>query len=137
MTSADVPSASGEPTPSRSKRSDRRRTPPRARPARSATRKRDGLAEVEATDQVFAALSHSSRRQILMVLHFRGGEMTAGEIAERFACTWPTTSRHLKVLIDAGLVVVEQRGRVRHYRVDRARVKSVVGEWVKWFDETK
>lgn len=39
--------------------------------------------------------------------------MTAGEIAERFSCTWPTTSRHLRVLESAGLVRVEKRGRAR------------------------
>ena len=44
------------------------------------------LADVDA---VFAALAHASRRHILLVLHYRGGEMTAGEIAARFDCTWP------------------------------------------------
>ncbi len=71
----------------------------------------------ERVDAVFAALAHESRRQILLVLHFRGGRATAGEIAQRFACTWPTTTRHLKVLIDAGLVRVEKRGRERWYEL--------------------
>jgi hypothetical protein len=43
---------------------------------------------------VFAALDNAARRQILMILHFRGDRMTAGEIADRFSCSWPTTSRH-------------------------------------------
>ena len=30
--------------------------------------------------------------------------MTAGEIDERFQHTWPTTSRHLRVLEGAGLL---------------------------------
>lgn len=87
----------------------------------------------EATDLVFAALAHSSRRQILLVLHFRGDEMTAGEIADRFGCSWPTTSRHLRVLEGADLVQVEKRGRKRVYRLNRRLLLRVAGEWVEWF----
>ena len=46
-----------------------------------------------AVDAVFGALAHASRRHILLVLHYRGGEMTAGDIARRFECSWPTTTR--------------------------------------------
>ena len=67
------------------------------------------------------------------MLHFRGGELTAGEIAERFACSWPTTSRHLRVLEDAGLVSVEPRGRERVYRLERERLE-VVRDWLDWFE---
>jgi DNA-binding transcriptional ArsR family regulator len=44
--------------------------------------------------------------------------MTAGELAERFDCTWPTVTRHLQRLLEARLVTVEQRGRERWYRLD-------------------
>jgi DNA-binding transcriptional ArsR family regulator len=86
------------------------------------------LADVES---VFKALAHASRRHILLVLHFRGGEMTAGEIASRFGCTWPTTTRHLRVLQDAGLVRVEKRGRERICRVDRERLADAAGGWLR------
>ena len=89
------------------------------------------LAEIEA---VFSALAHHSRRQVLLVLRFRGGEMLAGEIAERFACAWPTTTRHLKILESAGLVRVEKRGRERVYRLDDARLRRVAGDWLRWFE---
>lgn len=88
---------------------------------------------LEAVDAVFGALAHASRRHILLVLHFRGGQMTAGEIAGRFECSWPTTTRHLKVLREAGLVVVERRGRERVYRLDRARLHDVAGAWLANF----
>ena len=60
--------------------------------------------------------------------------MSAGEIADRFGCSWPTTSRHLAVLRDAGLVTVEKRGRERCYVLERERLKGVVGDWLGWFD---
>jgi DNA-binding transcriptional ArsR family regulator len=59
--------------------------------------------------------------------------MTAGEIAARFDCTWPTTSRHLKVLLDAGLVEQHKHGRERIYRLARDRLASVVGHWLATF----
>jgi DNA-binding transcriptional ArsR family regulator len=90
---------------------------------------------LEDLEAVFGALAHASRRQILLVLHFRGGEMTAGEIASRFGCTWPTTTRHLGVLVDAGLVEVEKDGRHRIYRLRRGLLRGVLGGWLGAFDE--
>lgn len=94
-------------------------------------------AEVAAADQVFEALAHPSRRQVLLTLQFRGGEMTAGEIAERFGCSWPTTTRHLNLLRHAGLVSVVKRGRERIYRVEADRLRHVVGAWLAWFPAQK
>jgi DNA-binding transcriptional ArsR family regulator len=84
-------------------------------------------------EAVFSALAHASRRQILLVLLFRGGEMAAGDIADRFACAWPTTTRHLRVLESAGLVRVEKRGRERVYRLYAGRLLAVTGDWLRWF----
>jgi DNA-binding transcriptional ArsR family regulator len=59
--------------------------------------------------------------------------MTAGKIADRFDCSWPTTSRHLRLLEDAGLVSVEQRGRERVYVLEEERLRRVVGRWLAHF----
>jgi DNA-binding transcriptional ArsR family regulator/catechol 2,3-dioxygenase-like lactoylglutathione lyase family enzyme len=69
---------------------------------------------------VLAALANDGRRRILRVIADRGGEMTSGEIAEQFSTAWSTTTRHLAVLREAGLVSVETRGRERVYRADPA-----------------
>ncbi len=95
----------------------------------------DAERQLADVDAVFGALANASRRHILLVLHFRGGEMTAGDIAGRFGCSWPTTTRHLGILRDAGLVTVEQRGRERHYRVDGARLSAVAGHWLDTFED--
>ena len=84
---------------------------------------------------MFGALAHPSRRQILLVLLFRGGRMTAGQIAERFSCAWPTTTRHLRVLLAAGLIKVERAGRERIYCLDRERLKTVMAQWLQWFQK--
>jgi len=97
-------------------------------PSRSSSNGKS-LADYEA---VFAALDNAARRQILLILHMRGDEMSSGEIAERFACAWPTTSRHLRKLESAGLVTVERSGRGWIYRLDHERL-GVVAEWLGWF----
>ncbi len=94
---------------------------------------RDGIAELEELERVFHALSHASRRHILLVLHARGGRVNAGQIAKRFACSWPTTTRHLRVLEAAGLVRVERQGRERFYRVEKSRLLGAVGGWLGHF----
>ena len=84
-------------------------------------------------ERVFGALSHASRRHILLVLHHHGGEMTAGEIAARFECSWPTTTRHLRRLEVAGLVAVEKEGRERIYRLEADTLRAVAGGWLDSF----
>ena len=86
-----------------------------------------------ALEAVCAALAHPARRQILLTVHFRGGSVAAGEIAARFAHAWPTTTRHLRVLEQAGLLRSKQRGRSRIYTIQRPRLE-VLHEWLAWFD---
>jgi DNA-binding transcriptional ArsR family regulator len=89
-----------------------------------------GLADLDDLDAVFGALAHRARRTIIGVLHARGGEMTSKAIAERFDHSWPTTTRHLRVLEDAGLVTITLRGRERIYRLNGARLRDVAGGWI-------
>lgn len=93
-----------------------------------------GIADLQALESVFGALAHQSRRTILLVLLARGGEMTSGDIAARFDCSWPTTTRHLRILQDAGLVRVVLRGRQRVYRLDAGRLRAVAGGWLARFE---
>ncbi len=92
-------------------------------------------AEQELTEfeEVFWALAHASRRHILVVLNSRGGKMPAGDIADRFSCSWPTTTRHLKVLEKAGLVQVTREGREQIYEINRNRLE-VAKKWLGWFE---
>lgn len=92
-----------------------------------------GLADLRDLDLVFGALAHQSRRTILSVLDARGGEMTSGAIADRFDCSWPTTSHHLRVLENAGLVTIALRGRERVYRLQAGRLHAVARAWLDRF----
>lgn len=89
-----------------------------------------GLRELDEIDAVFGALAHETRRHILQVLAARDGEMTAGDLSARFAHSWPTTTRHLGLLLGAGLVTVKAVGRERRYRIARQRLGDVLGLWL-------
>jgi DNA-binding transcriptional ArsR family regulator len=90
--------------------------------------------ELKELERVCKALAHASRRHVLVVLNARGGSMTAGEIASRFSCSWPTTSRHLRVLEEAGLVRVDRNGCEWLYVLENERLSKVMGSWLKWFE---
>src|ERR1700692_2894010 len=89
--------------------------------------------ELHDLEVVFGSLAHPSRRQILLVLKLRGGAMTAGGIAGGFSCKWPTTTRHLRTLENAGLISVRKEGRERLYELNRNRLVDTVTGWLKWF----
>lgn len=88
---------------------------------------------LEALEVAFAAIAHASRRQILLTVHIRG-QMSAGDIAKRFAYAWPTISRHLRILEDAGLLTHEKQGTSRYYRVNHERLR-LARDWFGWFEE--
>lgn len=88
----------------------------------------------DAYEAVFTALAHPVRRRILMTVYFKGGSMTAGEIAEIFEHAWPTTTRHLQILEAARLLEHERQGRIRRYRIDCHRLE-LVRDWLAWFSK--
>ena len=74
------------------------------------------------SNQVFRALADETRRRILRLL--RDGPLTSGEIAGRFDSSWPTISRHLSVLREAGLVATERTGQEIRYELDSVSVDA-------------
>jgi DNA-binding transcriptional ArsR family regulator len=89
---------------------------------------------LDETDKVFSALSHDVRRHIVLLLGQSGGELPSGYLAQRFQHSWPTTTRHLKVLEDAGLIEVRRHGRTSNYRLNRDHVQRVLGAWIGLLD---
>ena len=80
---------------------------------------------------MFEALAHDARRQIVLVLAHYGPELPSGYLATRFVHSWPTTTRHLRVLERAGVVSVRREGRNVLYRLERDEVVRVVGRWLE------
>jgi DNA-binding transcriptional ArsR family regulator len=89
---------------------------------------------LQETESVFEALSHEVRRHIVLLLSHLGDELPSGYLAKRFAHSWPTTTRHLRVLEAAGLVSVRREGRSCVYRLERDRLHRVVSGWLALLD---
>jgi DNA-binding transcriptional ArsR family regulator len=85
-------------------------------------------------DATFQALAEPRRRAILRELGDR--ELTAGEIASRFAVTRPAISQHLAVLRAARLVEERRDGTRRWYRARRDGLVPV-RDWVGAFWEAQ
>ncbi|HEX3578593.1 MAG TPA: metalloregulator ArsR/SmtB family transcription factor [Thermoanaerobaculia bacterium] len=81
-----------------------------------------------ASNDVFRAIADPTRRAVLELL--RRADRTVSEIAEPFHISQPAISQHLKVLLDAGLVEVEQSGRERRYRL-RLKPLRPVDRWIR------
>lgn len=78
-------------------------------------------------DRVFQALASMPRRKILAYLN--AGELTAGEIGERFDFSKPALSGHLRILEDAGLVEREKRGQFVYFRLVPEQLANTVVAW--------
>lgn len=79
---------------------------------------------------VFKALADPSRREILGLL--RRGPMNSGEIAARFPTSWPTISRHLGVLREAGLILAERDGQQIVYELNTTVFADLVNHLLEW-----
>jgi ArsR family transcriptional regulator, arsenate/arsenite/antimonite-responsive transcriptional repressor len=83
----------------------------------------------------FRALADPTRREILRLL--RDGSKTSGEIAEHFASSWPTVSRHLAVLRDAGLILSERNGQQIVYELNTTVFQDVLEQVLEWARPTR
>ncbi len=80
---------------------------------------------------LFRALNDPTRRKILQLL--RKGDMTAGEIADRFDMTKPSISHHLDLLKQANLVLSIRNGQFIEYSLNM----TVMDEIAEWFIQFK
>ena len=78
-------------------------------------------------DDVFHALSHPTRRQVLERLS--AGPASVSELAESFDMQLPSFVKHLSILEESRLVQSKKRGRVRTYELAPERLK-VAENWL-------
>lgn len=65
---------------------------------------------------VWNAMADPTRRQILTML--QNGDMTAGEISDKFDISAATISHHLKILREAGLITSEKEKQTITYKLN-------------------
>ena len=71
---------------------------------------------------VWEAMRDKTRREILAML--RTGDMSAGEIADRFRLTKATVSHHLSVLKAAWLITAAKYAQTVVYSLDKAALRA-------------
>src|SRR5882757_9243421 len=85
---------------------------------------------------VFAAISHRARRQMLDLL--TEAERSVGDIAAHFEMSRPAVSQHLRILLDAGLLTEQRYGRERRYHFVPERLNPVrdwIGKYERFWDD--
>lgn len=85
------------------------------------------MAQAAIADEVFYALSNSTRRKVLEQLSV--GPATVSELAAPFDMKLPSFVQHLSVLERSRLVKSRKRGRVRTYEIVPERFR-VVEDWL-------
>lgn len=85
-----------------------------------------------ANADVFAAIAHPVRRQIMALLN--DGEQSVNRLASSFEVSRPAISQHLRVLLEVGLVSEQREGRENLYRV-KAKGLQEVQAWISQFEQ--
>ena len=85
-------------------------------------------------DRVWKALSDPTRRRILDEL--REGPRTTGTLAQGFEMSRFGVMKHLRVLHEAGLILVETRGRERWNHLNPTPIREIYHRWIRPFEES-
>ncbi len=83
-------------------------------------------------DRVFAALSDPTRRAILERLD--GEALLVSELAAPFQMSLQAVSRHIQVLVRAGLVRQERTGRISRCRLDAGPIFAAAA-WINRYSK--
>lgn len=75
-------------------------------------------------DKIFKALGNPAR--LTLVKKLTGGEHCVCDLVAAVDLGWSTTSKHLEVLRDAGVVGSEKRGQQVFYRLELGCVREFV-----------
>ncbi len=79
---------------------------------------------------VFQAIADPTRRSIIDMVALQ--PLNLNTVAENFAISRPAISKHIKILEECGLVVIQQKGRERFCSANLGELKKVSG-WVEQY----
>src|ERR1043165_1228134 len=79
---------------------------------------------------VFQAIADPTLREIINLLAHQ--RLNLNSVAEKFDVSRPAISKHIKILTECGLIVIETQGRERHCEV-RLQKLSEVSNWIEQY----
>jgi DNA-binding transcriptional ArsR family regulator len=77
---------------------------------------------------VFQAIADPTRREIINILANQSLNLSA--VAEQFNVSRPAISKHIKILTECGLVIINQQGRERYCEAKLEKLNEV-SDWVE------
>jgi DNA-binding transcriptional ArsR family regulator len=89
------------------------------------------MARAATTSDAFNAVAEPRRREILNYLALQ--ERPVGEIVDSLGLAQPSVSKHLRVLLEVGLVNVRRDGRRMFYRTNAEAIRPL-HEWTETFE---
>ncbi|MGZ4159505.1 MAG: ArsR/SmtB family transcription factor [Neobacillus sp.] len=87
-------------------------------------------------DNVFKALADASRRQLLDELFKKNGQ-TLSDLCEHLDMTRQSVTKHLTILEEANLIVVEWHGRNKLHYLNAAPIGDIYDRWIGKYDRQR
>ncbi|WP_327999217.1 metalloregulator ArsR/SmtB family transcription factor [Brevibacillus choshinensis] len=87
-------------------------------------------------DKVFKALADSTRRQLLDLLFQKNGQ-SLGEMCEHLDMTRQSVTKHLVILEEAELIVVEWQGRNKLHYLNAAPIADIYDRWIGKYERQR
>ncbi|WP_152270362.1 ArsR/SmtB family transcription factor [Agriterribacter humi] len=78
----------------------------------------------------FQAIADPTRREIIQLL--ANQPMNLKTVAEQFNISRPAISKHIKILSECGLIIINQKGRERYCEARLNKLREVSG-WVEQY----
>ncbi len=89
------------------------------------------MPRAQTTSDPFNAIAEPRRRDILTFL--ADTERPVSEIVDALQMGQPSVSKHLRVLLEVGLVDVRREGRHAYYRTNPTQIKAI-HDWTRHFE---
>ncbi len=80
--------------------------------------------DARAVAQALKALGDPKRLRMAQVIA-AAGELSCGQVAERFDLSQPTISHHLRQLVDAGVLTVREAGQHRFISINQRVIREL------------
>ena len=79
---------------------------------------------------VYQGISDPTRREIIQLLAYQSLNLNA--VAKNFKVSRPAVSKHIRILMECGLITVTKRGRQRYCQANYQSL-NLVSEWVNQY----
>ena len=80
----------------------------------------------------FKAICDRNRHQILHLLK-KNGEMNASDIIDKMDLSQPTIAHHLKILVEAGVLITRKEGKETFYKINKEIIGSCCHGFARHF----